>query len=349
MEHKGFKQNFENFIKKNNPEEEFTDKTYFLDRETQGGILDIQVEKQNLIALMHEKLRLVDNNESISFEKFGKTVQQENGAYVMIKKGGVKEQITRGDIAVAYKNGFNLNLDTSVDRETKKLFILQETRARISDLYNQQLIVAEVGNKNRPLHDQSHKAFEALQEEITRPVYEGRPYGKMAEAMVESFFTKFLTNHPSLPFTIESADVYDDVRKKIDFKIHLKRNYVRGIKVDAHNELSGDTGIQFTLNQSATEHKQEQIARAKENMKRFGDEKLDDLVLVSIPLNDIKEKVDTWQAMGNNKPIAGPAELWDLDTQKLIFTNMLDKLPQHLEINAEELWESVVAQNKLSA
>ena len=84
-------------------------------------------------------------------------------------------------------------------------------------------------------------------------------------------------------------------------------------------------------------------------MKRFGDEKLDDLVLVSIPLNDIKEKVDTWQAMGNNKPIAGPAELWDLDTQKLIFTNMLDKLPQHLEINAEELWESVVAQNKLSA
>jgi hypothetical protein len=339
---KGFKQNFENFIKQKDPEENFRDKSYYLDAATQHEILEIQAEKQKLIAAMHEKLALIDDGESISFEKYGKTVTQENGEYFITKKGGVKDTITRGDIAVAYKNGFDLNLDANVDRSTKKLFILHETKARISDLYNQQLIKAEVENKNRSGQDLSYKAFEALQEEESREIYENRPYGKMAETMVESFFTKFLVNNPQLPFTIESADVYDDVRKKIDFKIHLKREYVRGVKVNADEsaDAGSDTGIQFTLNQDATEHKEEQIARAKENMKKFGDDKFDDLVLVTVPLYDIKEKIDSWQAMGKDKSIAGPADLWDEKTQKLIFTKMLEKLPGHLAIDAEELWES---------
>lgn len=340
---KGFKQNFENFIKKNDPEKSFRDKSYYLDDTTQNEILEIQTEKQNLMALMHEKLSQVDTGESISFAQYGKSIIQENGEYFVIKKGGVKEAVTKGDIAVAYKNGFDLNLDANVDRETKKLFILQETRARISDLYNQQLIKAETENKNRSPHDLSYKAFEALQEEESRPIYENRPYGKMAETMVESFFTKFLVNNPQLPFTIESADVYDDVRKKIDFKIHIKQEYVRGVKVNSDDgiESGSDTGIQFTLNQEAEAHKQEQIERAKENMKKFGDDKFDDLVLVTIPLHDIKEKIDSWHAMGKDKSIAGPADLWDEQTQKLIFTKMLEKLPGHLAVNSEELWESI--------
>lgn len=337
---KGFKQQFESFLKSKDDAKEFHDRQYYLDETTQEAILKIQDQKQVLVDLMHEKFRAIDEGKEIGFEKFARTVTSENSKLYLYKKGGVRESVSRGDIAVAYKNGFDIQLDASVDRATKKLYVMSEVRSRIKSLYDEQLITAELDNKNRSPHDPSYRAYEALAEEESRPVYEGRPYGKMAETMVESFMIKFIVDHPNLPFTIEATDVYDDVRKKIDFKIHLKQDYIRGVRVGTHEleGFTGDTGIQFTLNQSAHDHKQEQIARAKENMQRHGERNFDDLVLVSIPLNDIKEKVDSWNALGKDKTLGGPADLWNQETKKLIFSKMLEKLPQHLDIDSEKLW-----------
>lgn len=332
----GFKQNFESYIKSNDKKKDFSDKRYHLDNETQESILETQDEKLSLTEHMHMLLQKVDNNEEISFHEHARLVNKEGDNFVITKKGGIKEVITTGDILVAGMNGFDIKLDSKIDRLTKKRFILQETTRRIKELYNNQLMAAELKNKNNRPMDGVIGAYEKIAETKDSKAYENKKSGILAEQMVESFMTKIIADNPHLPFTLEMADVYDDVRRKIDFKLHVKK-HVRGIKV----ESGSNTGIQFTLNQSKTALKEKQIERSKEHMSRLDRKPVDDLVLVTMSLNEVQSSRDAWLADGKQKSIAGPAEHWSSETQKLVFTKMLEKLPASLEIDAEELWLSL--------
>ncbi len=328
----GFKQNFENYLKDKNEDKEFEDKRYYLNSETQEDILQKQEEKEMLIDQMHVLLRKIDNNESISFSEYAKTVEVQNGNLTRIVKGNLTQEITKGDIIVAGMNGFDLKLDPSVDRITQKQFVLQETKRRIKDLYNKQLTLAETENQNARIGDGAIEAYKAIDERSDLGSYESEQHGVLAEQMVESFMTKLIADNPHLPFTIEMADVYDDVRTKMDFKIHIKKEFTRGVAVDA--------GVQFTLNTDAAEYKAEQIQKSKEYMANLDSKPVDDLVLVTMSISEIEESLNEWKNQGKKKSIGGPADHWSEETQKLVFTKMLEKLPASLNINTEELWES---------
>jgi len=329
----GFKQNFEKYLKDTNKDKQFEDRRYYLNEQTQEKILDIQEQKQALIEQMHELLKKVDQQKPISFEEHAKTVEMQNGSLTRIVKGNLHQEITVGDIMVAGMNGFDLRLDPSVDRVIQKQFILQETKNRIKHLYNKQLTAAEIENVNARNGDGAVEAYKAIEERSELGVYTNETqHGVLAEQMVESFMTKLITNNPHLPFTIEMADVYDDVRRKMDFKIHIKKEFTRGVAID--------TGVQFTLNSKATEHKTEQIKKAKEYMSRLDSQPVDDIVLVTMSIDEIENSLNAWKEQGKKRSIGGPADHWSIETQKLVFTKMLEKLPESLNINPDDLWES---------
>lgn len=333
----GFKHKFDNFLKDTNEDKEFKDSRYYLDKETQTSILDIQEKKQELITNMQELLAKVDTDESIRFSEHARTVEQRGEDIVIIKKGGTEEIITKGDVLVAGMNGFDISLNSTVDRLTKKQFILSETTRRIKGLYNEQLTFAEVQNKKARKDDGAIKAYKQIAERSKMSTYESEQSGVLAEHMVESFMTRLIANNPHLPFTIEMADVYDDVRSKIDFKLHIKK-YTRGVKI----ESGIDAGIQFTINQSKTEFKEAQIEKSKQYMNRLDKKPVDDILLVTMSINEIEKSLSDWNSQGKQKSIAGPAEHWSSETKKLVFTKMIEKLPEGiLEKIPEELWATL--------
>lgn len=334
---KGFKENFEDFLKNKSENKEFKDRTYYLNENTQEKILSIQERKQELVETMHELLKKVDTGEDISFVKHGKNIYTDNGEGYALNRQGEKIFQTKGDIMVAGINGFELNLDSNFDRQTKKEFILRETRRKIKEIYNEQLIIAELENLSANPHDLCIESYQEISKSKKMKPYESIQSGILAETMVESYLTKLFIDNPNLPFTIEMGDVHNDVRSKMDFKLHIKKEYTRAIKINTHN----NTGIQFTLDKDKEEFKQEQIDKSKKFINRLDKKPVDDLILVSMSLSEIQESLEKWKNDGKNKSIAGPSEYWNPETKKLVFIKMLEKLPKELKINPEELWNSI--------
>lgn len=334
---KGFKLNFENFLKDKSKNKEFRDKNYYLNQETQQDILNIQEAKIKLIDHMHDLLRKIDNNENVSFSPYGKKIIMEDDQAKIIKRGGETESVSRGDIMVAGINGFDLDLHADIDRETRKEFVVRETKRRIAKLYDEQLLMAELENINKRSDDLGILSYENIADRQDLGVYESKKTGLLAETMVESYLTKIFIDNSDLPFSIEPADIYDDVRNKMDFKLRIKRDYNRGVNVRTHK----NTGIQFTMDAEKTKFKKEQIRKSKAYMDRLDEKPVDDLILVSFPITEIKESIDKWKSDGKHKSIAGPSEKWSKETKKLVFIKMIEKLPESLNINPEELWDSI--------
>ena len=334
---KGFKANFDNFLKNKKEDKEFKDTHYYLHQETLSGILDIQKEKERLITTMHTLLEQVDNGQEIAFSDRGKKIEVEGDTMYFFKKNGIKEKATKGDIMVAGINGIDITLTEGIDRNIKKEYILREIKRRIQSLYNQQLIQAELENVNAHPKDLCRDAYEKIKETKNMNPYESEQTGVLAETMIESYLTKLFIDNPLLPFEIEVADVHEDVRSKIDFKLHIKKEYTRGLSVQTHK----DAGIQFTMDSNKTDVKKEQIEKSKEYMERLDKKPVDDLILVSFPITEIQESLQSWKNDGKNKSIAGPTEKWSLETKKLVFTKILEKLPPSLHIDTETLWDSI--------
>lgn len=334
---KGFKSNFDTYIKNDNADQSFESNTHELNKDTELEIFDIQAEKKHMVEQMHELLQKADAGKEVSFSKNARSIEEIDGKMYYFKKGGERAEATKGDIMVSGINGFDLKLSEAVDKTTKKEFIVRETRRKIQDLYNKQLLLAELKNDLANERDGGLKAYEAISEmEETKP-YETKKAGLLVETMIHSHLTKLFIDNPHLPITFEAADVYEDVRNKIDFKIHIKKEYTRGLSVKSHM----DAGIQFTMNTSKTEVKENQIKHSKKYLELLDEKPVDDILLVSLPIDEVNDTVQSWKDDGKNKSIGGPTEKWTLETKKLVFTKMLEKLPDTLNINPEEWWNSL--------
>jgi len=338
-----FKKNiFESFVKKkiNKNEAEKKDRDFkYLEKESENEIFDFQKEKEKLVEKMHQLLKIADEGGEISFgEKDLISVGlDDEGKYQTFGKN--PGNITKGDIAVASIWGKNLKLNSEIDRKTKKEFILRETRREISKLWNKQLSLM-VKDSRETNHIKSIQGLEESAKYEENQEYEKIKGGHLAEKMVNSFFTKILENN-DFPFSIEEADVYDDAIDKIDFYFHIKKEYTRGLNIEACGEEKdciekNNIGIQYTMNKDAIEKKKKQIESAR---KRVG---VDDIVLVTVPLDHISEALEKWKADKKNRSdFSGPERFLDDNLKEKLFKSLLSNLPKELNINSEEYWEKI--------
>jgi hypothetical protein len=162
--------------------------------------------------------------------------------------------------------------------------------------------------------------------------------GLIAEKMVKTYFEKYPIDHDT-SFVFGEADSSDDIERKIDFFIHKRMNSrTRGVRAEG-SDKDEDYGVQFTINPSVTKHKLEQIKKSK---KDFGMKDVDDIVLVTIPLQQSKDIYDRWQQAG--RPPGGPEKLWKEATQERIFRGVLNGFFKKKEI--DDMWNGDIVSDE---
>ncbi len=342
-----FKKNiFESFVKKDIKREEAEEKNKdisYIEKKTEEKIFNLQEEKENLIDKMHVLLKDVDIKKEIIFDKESPDLISvgvdtgENKERIFKTFGKKSGEITAGDIAIASLWGKKLKLSPEIDRKTKKEFIIRETKRKIKDLWNKQLSLS-VKDSMETNHINSIEGLESSSIYEENQEYHKMKPGHLAEKIFESFFTKLSVNNPDLPFEIEVGDVYDDAIKKIDFIFHIKKEYSRGLNIESCDDCDkNDIGIQYTMNEEATEKKENQILNQKKRNLE-----LDDLVLVTVPLGNLNLALREW--LNNKKTkdnFSGPERFLDENILEKLFKSVFEKLPNYLEIDSNDYWNKI--------
>ena len=288
--------------------------------ETQNNIFEFQRKKQDIMDDLKVELKLLDLGayESI-YGQAGSMVSQKDGKLF----AGLTE-ITFGKLMSDIDWDILHRIDGSVPRETHKKYLIERAKHRIGTILDEQIIEEEkVSEKNE---SSKRAAYEALSVEHAEE--RERQAGFIAERMVKSLLKKISLDIPQAGFEIVETDVEHDVNRKIDFLL-MKKNHNRGVEVEA-KEVQG---IQFTINtgKGVAEHKSAQIERVKSRMSSDdSDDHIQDIVLVTAPMYDIKEKYNRW-SRGKNS--GGPDEYWSADKKIKIIENVLKDFLDQQEID----------------
>lgn len=293
----------------------------FVDADTMDQIRQLQLGKLDLVNQLKEWRKKFWDEEEVSESTLedkpgAKTLYAQDGEYRMFTSGGETLTLSKGEVMSAGEWGFWWKFDDSVPREDQTAIMSKQVRNLIASEYDRQLI--EYGSVDTLSDNYKRDTYKAIKEKNLN--LETMPSGILAEKMITSLLIKEMHDNPSLSFRIKSVDVYEDVEHKIDFILELK-DYARGVKVGEPHSF----GIQFTLNPDAAAKKNQQIDRVKRNS---GHEiEVDDIMLITIPLNDVKEKYELWSSTKKTKrDPRGPDNLWSLETKKTIIEGLLQRI-----------------------
>lgn len=299
-------------------------------------IVSLQEQKLFIMEELKAALREIDESGTVGLEGKMRSVSFDGETMFTFAKGGSPMAISEGQLLVAGMWDEEYFLDPAVSRSFKKQYVVTKAKQELADIYDHQIALAEAHqsyNKNTGLDD-AYAAIAARYEEGAE-----LENGVLAEKMVQSFLTK-LTHDYDMPYRIKQVTVYEDVEYKIDFiiePIETEKQY--GVGVEEPHQRH-DIAIQFTTarSQRTIEHKERQIDRAKGLIKRDDSLQVDDLVLVTLPIEQVRETYDTWQNTKAGKRVpGGPDELWSRDTQEEVFVKLLKQiLPAG---SAQEAWD----------
>lgn len=279
--------------------------------EAEREVFQFQVQKQQVMRLLHEAFQRLDAGETIEAAPGAWDVRQQGEGKFIAIGGGRQVEVSLGQLLTDAEWGMAYNLnDATVDRGVKKRYLVEQAKQALQDFLDQQIISVE--RKRGTTHLNLHRAYEHVAED--RESHQMQ-MGIIAERMVRTYLEQLSWDYPELGFRVERADVQQDVENKIDFIIH-RRSHARGVNVEAVDGPR-DAGIQFTTRQDAEglEHKQEQLNRAKKYTRD-----VDDLVLVSLPMEKFAGAYTAWRS---KQTPGGPERYWSQQTKDEIFENVM--------------------------
>lgn len=302
-------------------------------RETSAEILGLQKEKNDVMDQLHEKIRSLENNEEVAGFSEGepRRVEWNKAGHraMVVLPSGKKAPATVGELVTDGEWGLHYILSEDIPRDIKKRFIIAEARRKILALADKQIIETERMKKTTHEGGETSPTYRAIYEEEKSK----KKMGIIAEKLTKTFFQKNIIDH-ELDMRLEEVDVQRDVDQKIDFILHLPFRK-RGVGSEA-SEKRENIGIQLTINteKKNQEHKKRQVAEAKKHL----DEDVDDLVLVTLPLNELYLLLHRWEE-DEMRP-GGPIKKWWKDSQKeQIFRGVLQELFSDQEITG--MWQSI--------
>ena len=294
--------------------------------ETQKHIFNIQKRKQEIFQRFKEHCAEIDNPEFVPHIQEGRdTVEQEGETLMVLRKDGSRVPIRLPELMTDGTWGIYYNLSVTIPRIVRKQYLLENTKRSLQALLDKQIVADETGSEYTfsPVKEVYRKKISKKEEEFE---------GLIAEKMVQSFFQK-CAFHAMVDFQIIPADIFYDIHKKIDFIIHRK-SYNRGVNVEEN--MLRNVGIQFTINtqQKNIERKEEQIERARQNLRK--EDHIDDIMLVSIPIEKTKEVYAEWE---KDKMPGGPDKSWDKEIKEAIFKKVLSGVLE--DENIEKQWQLI--------
>ncbi len=328
------KSKFENFLTQTSqdaPEDHASIKRN-VTQESRDTIQKIQMEKQEFV----DKLRAwrskffgksLDDESDIESLYGNRTLEQAaDGSYCTYLRGGQKVVLSRGEVFAAREWGIFWRLDDSIDKHDQQAIMAHQMRSLVENAYNKQLL--EFGRVNKLSDDRKRDTYAQLQD---IPIQlENRGDGFLAEKIVISLL-KQLEHDSTLSIRVEAADVYEDVENKIDFIVTIESRR-RGVEID---EQSSHIGVQLTMrtDTSKVQEKEKQIRASKQR----GDADVDDIVLLSLPLKEVRSLFNTWRynkdgSKKSEKALdpRGPNCFMSQELKESIVGALMSKLPENV-------------------
>jgi hypothetical protein len=259
-------------------------------------------------------------------------IVEDDGKYFWrgVKEGKPNIQVLLGEIMMDGEWGIKYYLDpNTVDRNIRKRYLIECAKGEMKKLLDRQIIKDEVASEST--HYLKRNAYKAMDERNP----ENLSGGIIAEKMVRNFLKKMEYDYDA-SFDILSVDAYEDVENKIDFVVHRKK-HLRGVKVE--EDESENVGVQFYMDQTKEEFKQKQIARVKERIHQGDEIGVEDIVLVTVPMEYARDTYAKWSDGG--KLPGGPDKLWDIKTKDVVFRGVMNGILLPEEIETE--WNKIAA------
>lgn len=237
------------------------------------------------------------------------------------------ERTTTGEIVASRHFGSSLSLPAKgssfEEKRLHQMYVEHHVRDVLTSESNKAL--AEALAKANEKKD--HFISEAYAKIAEREGKESEQLGVIAEKLMIGVAETIAIDRPDLHLIIRSANAYQDVAEKIDFIISTKTKK-RGVGVDTKEGEYDEKnfGIQFTLNTSKKEFKEDQIAKAK---ARGLD--VDDILLVYVEQDTLLKAVRKWKEKGNSHK--GPWVELSKETQHKTLRTLFEGILSEEEID----------------
>jgi len=303
-----------------------------LRKESVGQILSLQKEKQRIMQWLRSRLKSIDSKEAEYDPAARRIIADGGGGYFWEKSDGTREPVSLGALLTDGIWDINYSLDPeSVPRIVRKKFFIAKARRLLQRELDKQIAIDQSHSEtSNPRNRQGYKGLVMNRENL-------ETQGHLAERMVFSYLNK-LSIDEDVPFSIEAANVYEDIELKIDFILKVKARK-RGVAVEgAEEEEERTIGIQFTI-ASRRARKLGKLLAAMEKAKETGS-KVEDIVLVKVPLKKLNDLFARWAV---NKPPGGPDRMWDVEIKQKIIRGVLKGMLSREEI--EEVCAKVAPRN----
>ncbi len=206
------------------------------------------------------------------------------------------ERATIGEIIASRHHGTSLSLPVKgssfEEKRLHQLYVEHHVRDILTSEANKALAEALVKENEKKDHFISRAYSKIAEGKGT----ESEQLGVLAEKLMIGVAETIAIDRPDLHLVIRSANAYQDVADKIDFIISTKTKK-RGVGVDTKESGYDEKnfGIQFTLNTSKKEFKEDQIAKSK---ARGLD--VDDILLVYVEQDMLAEAIKEWKEKGSS-------------------------------------------------
>jgi len=187
-------------------------------KDVQLEIYEVQKQKQAIMQELKETLAHLDSSDGFKQEKgkIPREITQKDGQLLW---KGIKP-ITLGEIITDGAWGIQYHLDpVTVPRAMRKRFFVEEAKRKIEELLDQQIFAEEIAKQTRDWKLQD--AYKRSKED--RDTGAGH-FGLLVEKMIIQFLRKAVIDR-DMPFSVQSADVYQDITQKVDFLIRRKISF----------------------------------------------------------------------------------------------------------------------------
>ncbi len=318
------------------------------EKAVQEKVVDIQRRKQELMLELRQQLREIDNPEREWKPREGeRPVEYRDGEYIWkqeVEDGTIETRLTLGDMVTDMAWGLSYSLDpATVPRRAHKMMAIERTKGELMDLLNRQITEEEGARMDKT--EERRQMFRMIsgellegREKLMSPEIQKMNEGHVAEVMVENFFKK-LQLDLGVEIAVQMGDLMQDMVQKIDFVVSRSRHR-RGVGVETTD--TKNLGVQFTLRADAhgIGKKQSQIKRAKK--KLVEKDRIDDIVLVSVPIVGITKQYKAWFKAG--RPPGGPEQYWPEEVKEYVFKGVLDGVFEQDEL--DRMWAELPEEGK---
>ncbi|MDD5711054.1 MAG: hypothetical protein PHV43_03080 [Candidatus Colwellbacteria bacterium] len=313
---------------------------------TQQWIYDLQKRKTGVLDKLRKEFECIsdldcqpeqiEGGRPVLYDEARGTlfVEMDDGKRIELSLGCL---LTDGDWGVEY------HLDpATVPQEIRERYASARAQRQIDQITDKQILINEIGSHRTrsELKDTYRRIDKSDPLGLDYDPETGRVSGGLVAEHMAKNFLKVLSIDGLVDFRIDEVDVYEDVALQIDFVLS-RRGHNRGVGLEP-DEAMTEVGIQFTIRSGADKklaRKRLGLERVKEGLKEETPEKdlirLDDCILVSVPIEGAADSFRSWVEEGRRP--GGPT--LNAEARKQIFEAVLAGMMSEQEI--DELWEKI--------